>query len=117
MSTINIDNAEHYKWGNDADGWHLVKTPSLSVIQEKVPPGASESRHYHEQAQQFFYVLAGTAHIELAGVTHEVSAGSGIHIPAKQPHQLMNHGGVDLEFLVVSEPMSHGDRVDAREHL
>jgi len=26
--------AEHYRWGNDCDGWHLVKDGSLSVIEE-----------------------------------------------------------------------------------
>ena len=49
-------NAEHYTWGEDCDGWHLVREPALSVIEESMPPGAQEVRHYHEKAQQFFYV-------------------------------------------------------------
>jgi hypothetical protein len=35
---ISTKSAEHYKWegprGNDCDGWHLFKTPELSVIEE-----------------------------------------------------------------------------------
>jgi hypothetical protein len=31
-------NASHYKWGGSAgiacDGWHLVRTPELSIIEE-----------------------------------------------------------------------------------
>ena len=113
MSTINTDSAEHYKWGNNSDGWHLLKTDSLSVIQELVSPGESESRHYHNESQQFFYVLPGTASIEICGVMHEVQAGSGVHVPAKNPRQLSNSGSVNLSFLVISEPISHGDRVNA----
>ena len=37
-----IDTAEHYTWGGVCDGWHLLKDPTLSVIQERVPPGAGE---------------------------------------------------------------------------
>ncbi|WP_410198449.1 cupin domain-containing protein, partial [Aliarcobacter butzleri] len=42
---------------------------------------------------------------------HQMTAGSGIHIPAGIPHQLSNHQTDDLVFLVVSTPPSHGDRV------
>ncbi|PKF76460.1 cupin domain-containing protein, partial [Vibrio sp. vnigr-6D03] len=36
MTVISRENAEHYVWGERCDGWHLVKSTSLSVIQEKV---------------------------------------------------------------------------------
>jgi mannose-6-phosphate isomerase-like protein (cupin superfamily) len=113
MRIINTEKAEHYKWGNNSDGWHLLKSESLSIIQERVSPGESESRHYHNESQQFFYVLSGIASIEVCGAMHEVQAGSGIHVAAKEPHQLANSGDIDLSFLVISEPESHGDRVNA----
>ena len=43
--------AEHYAWGAGCDGWHLVRAPALSVIQERMPPGAAEVRHRHAVAQ------------------------------------------------------------------
>ena len=52
---ISINNASHYKWGNKCDGWHLVKSENLSVIQERVPNGSGEVCHYHQKAEQFFY--------------------------------------------------------------
>ena len=112
MKAVNTQNAEHYKWGEDADGWHLLKSDDLSVIEENVPPGVSEHRHYHERAQQFFYVLEGTAHMEIDGEVSEVVAGSGIHVPSGVPHQLMNKTEQKLRFLVISQPKSHGDRVN-----
>ena len=35
----------------------------------------------------------------------------GITIPPKVSHRLWNEGKQDLSFIVVSAPMSHGDRV------
>ena len=35
---ISRDNAEHYRWGHECDGWHLVKDKNLSVIEEFMPP-------------------------------------------------------------------------------
>jgi mannose-6-phosphate isomerase-like protein (cupin superfamily) len=32
-------------------------------------------------------------------------------VPPKTPHRLLNRGRKDLTFLVISAPMSHGDRV------
>ena len=56
--SISRETAELYTWGNGCDGWHLVKDPSLSVIEERMPPGTSEVRHYHQRAQQSLFCLA-----------------------------------------------------------
>jgi len=113
MNIINTENSEHYKWGANSDGWHLLKSDALSVIQERVPSGESEERHYHQSAQQFFYILSGVAHIELSGIEHIVTAGNSLHVPANEPHQLVNKSADELHFLVISQPKSHGDRVNA----
>lgn len=111
MEMVSIQNAEHYAWGGACDGWHLLKSPDLSVIQERVPPGAAEVRHYHEKARQFFYVLSGRAAIELGDRKIVLGPGQGLAVPPLAPHRLLNPGAQDLVFLVVSAPMSHGDRV------
>ena len=104
--------AEHYTWGNQCDGWHLVKSESLSVIQERVPSGCSESRHVHAKAEQFFFILSGIATMELEGETFRVKPNEGIHIPAGSRHQLSNQHDIDLVFTVTSTPPSHGDRIE-----
>jgi len=104
-------NAEHYSWGEKCDGWHLVKSPELSIIQERVPAGVAEARHYHQHARQFFFVLSGTATLEVEGDVLCLVSGQGRHVPAGVSHRLANEGQEDLEFMVVSVPMAHGDRV------
>jgi mannose-6-phosphate isomerase-like protein (cupin superfamily) len=107
-----IKNAEHYKWGNNCDGWHLLKTDSLSVIQEKMPAGNAEQLHYHTSAQQLFYILTGTASFEVEGELINLNAAESLHIEKGKTHRISNLSTVDLEFLVVSEPKSHGDRTE-----
>jgi mannose-6-phosphate isomerase-like protein (cupin superfamily) len=106
------NNAEHYSWGNNCDGWHLLKSDTLSVIQERMPPGTGEQQHFHKHAQQLFYILSGTASFEIEGVVETVVANQSVHIAPKTKHRIMNNGDVDLHFLVISEPKSHGDRVN-----
>jgi uncharacterized cupin superfamily protein len=102
--------AEHYQWGKGCDGWHLVRTEGLSVIQERMPPGSAEVRHRHARARQFFFVLAGRLDLEVDGAMHQLAAGMGVEIAPGIAHHAFNRSDADVEFLVVSQPPSHGDR-------
>ena len=110
MEVVSKDNAEHYTWGGICDGWHLLKSAGLSVIQERVPPGGADVKHYHERAHQFFFVLSGEATLEIAGQKLTLSPQQGLSVPPKIPHRLFNESQQELSFIVISAPMSHGDR-------
>lgn len=109
--------AVHYTWGgenaSDCEGWHLVKTPNLSVIEEWMPPGTSETRHFHVHAQQFFLVLEGALTLEVENQRFVIGVGEGMEISAGQLHQAMNIGPTPVRMIVISQPPSHGDRVSA----
>ncbi len=47
MTVKDIASAEHYCWGNGSEGWHLLQRDDLSIIEERVPPGDREQRHFH----------------------------------------------------------------------
>ena len=114
---ISTKSAEHYKWGGpqgtDCDGWHLVKTPDLNVIEELMPPGTSEARHFHVHARQFFFVLEGELTLEVEHHDFVLQTGEGLEISPGQQHQAMNRSAGPLRMLVTSQPPSHGDRVSA----
>ena len=105
--------AQHYLWGDGCDGWHFVQTVTLSVIQECMPPNTAEVRHYHRQADQFFYVLQGILLVAVGRSEFELSAGQGVHVRAGEIHQVHNRSAGSAEVLVISNPPSHGDRVSA----
>jgi mannose-6-phosphate isomerase-like protein (cupin superfamily) len=103
-------NAEHYLWGDNCDGWHLVKNNDLSIIQ-RMSPNTYEVRHYHNHSHQFFFVLSGTATLEVDGVSIELNPQEGYQVPPLVPHQMFNKTNHDVEFIVTSQPNSKGDRV------
>jgi mannose-6-phosphate isomerase-like protein (cupin superfamily) len=113
MEIVEKAPGRHYAWGDGCDGWHLVRTTTLSVIEERMPPGTSEVRHYHRRADQFFYVLHGVLSFCLATKEVELRAGQGLHVTAGEIHQVRNRSASDVAFLVVSNPPSHGDRLIA----
>lgn len=112
MAIKSTENSEHYIWGDNCDGWQLLKSDSLSIIQESMPPHTHEGLHYHSIAQQFFFILKGTATFQIEGEVFEVIENKGFHILPHQKHRIFNHTEQSLEFLVISQPKSHGDRTN-----
>jgi mannose-6-phosphate isomerase-like protein (cupin superfamily) len=112
IAAIDHSVAEHYSWGGNCDGWHLLKHPDLSVIRERVPPGAGEVKHFHSRARQFFFVISGEATLEFNGRSVTFGPGQGVHVPPDTHHRFANYSARDVVFLVVSSPSTAGDRTD-----
>jgi mannose-6-phosphate isomerase-like protein (cupin superfamily) len=108
---ISFETAQHYLWGGNCDGWHLLRCEELSVIEERMPPGTQEQRHAHTRARQFFYVLEGELTIEIEGEVNRIGARQGLEIAPGEAHQVRNESAADVRFLVVSSPPAQGDRV------
>lgn len=112
-----LDQAEHYKWGGrdgtDCDGWYLVKTPELLIIEELMPPGTSETPHLHSKARQFFFVLEGELTLEIGHHHFVLRPGQGIEVSPGSVHQTFNMGRTATRMIVTSQPPSHGDRTEA----
>jgi len=109
---VSKENADHYNWGEQCDGWTLMQRQDLSVIHERMPAHTQEIRHYHAQARQFFFVLSGTLCMELEGEHHLLTTHQGLEIPPQARHQARNESERDVEFLVISHPTTRGDRTD-----
>ena len=114
MTTMikSTSNAEHYQWGQVCDGWRLLERSDLSVIQERIPPGAGEITHYHHHARQLFFVLTGELQIQRGEQRFHLSPNDSLEIPPGERHCVRNVGNADATFLVVSAPSTRGDRVN-----
>ena len=108
----NKENSDHYFWGKKCEGFQLLKSEELSIIQEIMPPKTSEILHYHNNSQQFFYILKGKATFEINGKKMMVEKESGILIKPKQRHKIYNNEASNLEFLVISQPTTKNDRIN-----
>ena len=107
-----VVNSEHYSWGDGCDGWVLSPSADMMIIQERMPPRTFEKRHFHVNARQFFYVLAGELTMELEGEDHLLPAMTGIEIAPGARHQARNDSDSDVHFIVASSPSTRGDRTD-----
>jgi mannose-6-phosphate isomerase-like protein (cupin superfamily) len=112
MNKVSKHNAEHYKWGNDSDGWRLLNKKETSLIQEKMLPGTSEKKHFHVISRQFFFVLEGNASIETEEEIINLQKHEGIEIPPGTRHRFFNSSLKPVEFLVISVPSTLNDRTD-----
>lgn len=111
MEKVNRNTAEHYKWQKICDGWHLVQRNDFSVIAEQMPPHTAEDMHYHTQARQFFYMLSGTAIMKLSDREIVLDTDEGLEIAPGTIHQMTNSSDNEIQFLVMSVPKSHGDKI------
>ena len=109
---VNQSNSEHYIWGEVCDGWHLLKEPNLSVIEERAPPGAGEVKHFHSTARQYFFVLSGSATLEFDGRKVSFRSGQGVQVPPGVAHRFVNESSEEVRFLVSSAPSTRGDRTN-----
>ena len=103
---------KHYQWGEGCDCWNLVDESSLSVKLERMPPHTSEEKHFHEKAQQFFYILKGEAIFEIERERITVKQEQGVYIEAGKWHKIINESNEDLEFMLSSQPSATNDRIN-----
>ena len=108
---VSRETARHYNWKEVCDGWHLVEHDGLSIIAERMPPNTAEDMHYHQRAAQFFYLLSGQVIMCFTDHEEHLLPGQGLEIPPMEAHQMTNPFSQDAQFIVVSSPKSHGDKI------
>ena len=112
---INKTNSIHYKWGENCESWNLVDKENLSVKLEKMPSKTREKLHFHQNAQQFFFILKGQAVFYFAGKQETINEQEGIMIEPGIRHFIANETEHELEFLVISQPTTNIDRINIKE--
>ena len=76
------------------------------VLYNKLPVGETNVRHVHDDIEKIYYFLSGEAEIDCGPWRKNASAGDLLFFPAAIPHQILNIGSVDLEFIVVASKVS-----------
>lgn len=109
-TVIDTQTAGHYLWGDHCDSWVLADTDGLSVKQESMPAGTREKLHFHTHAQQFFFILKGTATFYIGNEKLIIAGQKGLLIQPKAKHYIANETNEKLDFLVISQPTTNNDR-------
>lgn len=111
-SVQSIQTAQHYNWGDACDGWWLHQNEKFTIISERMPPNTAEKQHYHQHTDQFFYCLKGELCIQMLNNEYTLKVHEGLLIPATIVHKVKNPSAGHVQFLVISSPNAHHDRID-----
>jgi mannose-6-phosphate isomerase-like protein (cupin superfamily) len=75
-----------------------------SLAEVVVPPGKSSEPHFHQTAEETYYLLQGAARMVIDGEEFGLEAGQACLIEPGEVHQIFNEGEDDLVFLAVCAP-------------
>lgn len=83
---------------------------SMSLAEATVKKGASTKPHIHATSEEIYYILNGSAEIEIEGEKKNVKKGDAVFIPSGAEHSIKNTWDAELIFLCIcSPPYEHGD--------
>jgi len=66
-----------------------------------IPAGSSIGKHFHVDTEEFYFVVDGTALININGREHRSGPGTLAVVRSGQWHSLTNHTHTDVTILVV----------------
>ena len=66
----------------------------------RLPAGKSFRSHYHEDMQEVFVIINGTASMDVDGTPQELSGGDAILIDPREVHAMTNTCDEDVNYLV-----------------
>lgn len=76
----------------------------MTVTWIEVPPGAEQELHSHEEAEQVYVVVSGTALLSAAGDSEGLGPGDLALIPPASDHVIANRGDEALALVSVQSP-------------
>ncbi len=87
--------------------WTPVRHQSLA--EATLAPGGETAEHYHPQAEEIYYFVAGEGRMRLGDEEEPIAAGDCVVIPPGAAHKLWNLGSRPLVLLCCCAP-AYSDR-------
>jgi mannose-6-phosphate isomerase-like protein (cupin superfamily) len=83
-----------------------------SLAEARLPVRRGTTPHYHQRAEEIYYILEGRGRMRVGDETRNVGPGDAIAIAPGQVHQITNTGRRTLKFLCCCAPgYEHDDTV------
>jgi mannose-6-phosphate isomerase-like protein (cupin superfamily) len=76
----------------------------------RLPMGSSFQRHYHEDMQEIFVLLAGTVEMQCGVNLTIMNPGDAVIVEAREAHQMTNIGREAAEYLVFGISSGQGGK-------
>ena len=78
--------------------------PEVSIARARVKPGVTTKLHRLTGVTERYLILAGSAIVEINGLSQPVTPGDVVLIPPLIPQRISNVGHEDLVFLALCSP-------------
>jgi len=78
--------------------------PEVSIARARVKPGVTTKLHRLTGVTERYLILAGSAIVEINGLSQPVTPGDVVLIPPLAPQRISNVGHEDLIFLAICSP-------------
>jgi mannose-6-phosphate isomerase-like protein (cupin superfamily) len=89
----------------------LYSGTKLQLVLMSLRPGEEIGGEIHGDTDQFFRVEAGKGCVVIDGVTHKISAGDGVVVPAGAHHNVICTGHDALKLYTIYGPSHHRDHL------
>ncbi len=107
-----IANIEKLTLANNNFRTVLYTASHCQLVVMTIPPGSDIGEEVHKENDQFFRVEKGTGQVVIDGVTHEISDGMAIVVPAGATHNLVNTSPTEsLRLYTLYSPPHHVDAI------
>ena len=82
-----------------------------SLAEIRHPPGMASQEHYHTEAEEVYYVLAGEGRLRIDGEERAIGPGDTVAIVPGERHKIWQAGEGDLVLLVTCMPAYSVEKV------
>ncbi|MFK7767163.1 MAG: cupin domain-containing protein [Mariniblastus sp.] len=87
---------------------NLIRGQVMMVNWALLPIGKSFNAHFHEDMQEVFIILSGTATMTVDKQDHELAKGDAIVIDHREIHKMQNTCDQDVEYIVFGVSTEEG---------
>jgi len=91
---------------------YLFRGPKIDWGVILLLPGQTLSPHYHEEVEETFYILEGSARFTVDGVEQSLGPGEAIRLTATEKHAVANEGQMPMKMVFMKTPYLPKDKVD-----
>ena len=97
--------------GGNSGVKYLLRGPKIDWGVIKLLPGQQLRGHYHQEVEETFYVLEGTATFLVDDVEHWLVAGDAVRLEAPERHAVINDGEQTAKMVFIKCPYLPKDKV------
>jgi len=76
----------------------------------RLPAGSSFRLHYHEDMEESFIIISGTAEMRVDGNAHRLNAGDMLVVSPGEKHDMENVCDDDVEYVVIGVSLGKGGK-------